>query len=198
MHCVMLNIQSLCGWWHVRSSPGGQGCEQPRGWDKRLSGMWGTERPEGYHYGCFRSWSSWIPWEQTQRTSFLCIPFNFWAFNTSTWGWLWRKKDRGFSLLLSFLELSSPFGQSSLSSKQRWVESLFLPAMGTWLSTSLCWSLLAPRTCRFSEAAISPLNLCFPSLSRRVHRPEAYSVAETCFNPASFTTQNKLCIYIYI
>lgn len=48
MHCIMLNIQSLCGWRRVRSSPGGQECERPRGRNRRLSGVWGTERPKGY------------------------------------------------------------------------------------------------------------------------------------------------------
>lgn len=88
----------------------------------------------------------------------------------------------------------------SQESKQHWVESLFIPASDAGHSADdlkpAC-SLVSVKPL-FLRSNHSPLNLCFPSLNRRVYGPEAYFVAETCFvfNPASFTTQNKLCIYI--
>lgn len=47
MHCIMLNIQSLCGWRRVRSSPVDWGCERPRGRDRRLSGCGVQKDPKG-------------------------------------------------------------------------------------------------------------------------------------------------------
>lgn len=44
MHCVMPNIQAAEA--ETRQELLRQtGCEQPRGRDRRLSGLWGTERP---------------------------------------------------------------------------------------------------------------------------------------------------------
>lgn len=175
MHCVMLNIQSLCGQRRVRSSPGVQGCEQPRVWDRRLSGVWGTERPEGYHSPDALGVSP-IEFHENKPKGNLFFAFHL--FFSSCKRLIHQPGDDcegrnavGFPFLLSFLELSSPFGQSSLSSKQHWVESLFLLATDAWHSKGRAEACLLPPSLwvhRFSEAAISPLNPCFPSLSRRV------------------------------
>lgn len=155
MHCIMLNIQSLCGWRRVRSSPGGQGVWAAKG--QRQKAEWGV----GYRKtrrvplsGCVRGWSSWIPWEQIQRKSFLCIPFpspQLQAFNTSEskrGDDLWRKKYRGFfpfcsvfwncpHLLVKAVTQGSSFA---------W-KSLFLAASmssAAQLGWAPRWSLLAP------------------------------------------------------